>query len=129
MLVGEAAPSGPGGGKVLANRAGQFLASAEAFLSKSIFNCPHTRQLIAELHTNEPLRRLCGYPVEVAFPMSPASRVPSPNSLNPNSARMLKKPSFEPVKRAASSATSPAIPPPLKPANASRRPPETILPW
>lgn len=37
------------------------LALAHAFLAKSIFNCPHTRQLIAELHSNEPLRRLCGY--------------------------------------------------------------------
>jgi len=30
MLVGEAAPSGPVGDKVLASRAGQFFASAEA---------------------------------------------------------------------------------------------------
>jgi len=30
MLVGEAAPSGPVGGKVLASRARQFFASAEA---------------------------------------------------------------------------------------------------
>ena len=33
MLVGEAAPSGPVGGKVLAKRAGQFLASAERLAS------------------------------------------------------------------------------------------------
>ena len=44
------------------------LALAHAFLAKSIFNCPHTRQLIAELHTNQPLRRLCGYPCRSCIP-------------------------------------------------------------
>lgn len=44
------------------------LALAHAFLAKSIFNCPHTRQLIAELHANEPLRRLCGYPSRKHIP-------------------------------------------------------------
>lgn len=44
------------------------LALAHAFLAKSIFNCPHTRQLIAELHTNEPLRRLCGYSCRSRIP-------------------------------------------------------------
>ena len=34
MLVGEAAPSGPVGGKVLASRASQFFASAEARSSR-----------------------------------------------------------------------------------------------
>lgn len=44
------------------------LSLAHAFLAKSIFNCPHTRQLIAELHANEPLRRLCGYPCRSRIP-------------------------------------------------------------
>ena len=36
MLVGEAAPSGPVGRKVLASRAGRFFASPEAFGGKPL---------------------------------------------------------------------------------------------
>ncbi|MCX6586040.1 MAG: transposase, partial [Acidobacteria bacterium] len=38
------------------------------FLAKSIFNCPHIPQLIAELQSNEPLRRFCGYPFRSHIP-------------------------------------------------------------